>query len=237
MTPSSSRYRSSLRTTAAEIFSIAAIEHCRVAKLGFDSKCFPFSFRIKSSKPLKSNDYQNVLAFQLDRIKLKNGDVLDFKDVKKTNEPISGKEVFKQSELVLKKRNKFLRFNSGERLIILNGMEGTFKGIDSEYLIINTGNSFDKKIPISLIKSISVPSKTSSNIGFKKGACLGAGVYMIPLTIISVDNKDPFEFMVGTIIVAPVMAVLGGLTSYILPKGRKSKVYLIQENEWEIVNY
>lgn len=189
------------------------------------------------SKPLKSNDYQNVLAFQLDRIKLKNGDVLNFKDVKKTNEPISGKEVFKQSELVLKKRNKFLRFNSGERLIILNGMEGTFKGIDSEYLIINTGNSFDKKIPISLIKSISVPSKTSSNIGFKKGACLGAGVYMIPLTIISVDNKDPFEFMVGTIIVAPVMAVLGGLTSYILPKGRTSKVYLIQKNEWEIVNY
>ena len=54
---------------------------------------------------------------------------------------------------------------------------------------------------------------------------------------VCVDNKDPFEFMVGTIIVAPVMAVLGGLTSYILPKGRTSKVYLIQENEWEIVNY
>ena len=60
---------------------------------------------------------------------------------------------------------------------------------------------------------------------------------MIPLTIISVDNKDPFVFMVGTIIVAPVMAFLGGLTSYILPKGKTSKVYLIQENEWEIVNY
>ena len=53
----------------------------------------------------------------------------------------------------------------------------------------------------------------------------------------STANKLHAVLMVGTIIVAPVMAVLGGLTSYILPKGRTSKVYLIQENEWEIVNY
>ena len=111
-------------------------------------------------KPQNSNAYQNVFTFQLDRIKLKNGEVLNFKDVKKPNEPILGKEVFKKPELVLKRRNKILKFNSGQRLIIFNGLEGTFKGINSEHLIINTGNLFDKKIPISLIKSISVPLKT-----------------------------------------------------------------------------
>ena len=183
-------------------------------------------------KPQNSNAYQNVFTFQLDRIKLKNGEVLNFKDVKKPNEPILGKEVFKKPELVLKRRNKILKFNSGQRLIIFNGLEGTFKGINSEHLIINTGNLFDKKIPISLIKSISVPLKTSANIDFKKGACSGAGIALIPIFIMAYE--DPLNLMVVPF-AAPVGAVLGGLTSFILPKSRKNKVYLIQENEWKIV--
>ena len=68
------------------------------------------------------------------------------------------------------------------------------------------------------------------------GACTGVVIGLIPLTIISVDNKDPFEFMVRIIIVTPIMPVVGFLANYIIPKFKKTKVYLIQKNEWEIVN-
>jgi len=48
------------------------------------------------------------------------------------------------------------------------------------------------------------------------------------LTIINDNNKDPFEFMTGIITGTSLIAVLGGLANYIVPKYRKSKVYLIK---------
>ena len=53
-------------------------------------------------KPKDSPDYQNVFTYQLDRVELKNGEVLNFKDVKKTNKTIT-KEIDKSSTLLLKK--------------------------------------------------------------------------------------------------------------------------------------
>ena len=149
------------------------------------------------------------------------------------------------SDLLIEKAGSSNSFKSGQKLIIrytneeLNvvfSIEGQYKSVDNDFLMISTGYESDKKIPISSIKRISVPSKIPANISFKKGACMGAVIHLVPLTIISVDNKDPFEFMVGIIIGTPVMAVLGGLASYIVPKFRKTKVYLIQKNEWKIVN-
>ena len=56
---------------------------------------------------------------------------------------------------------------------------------------------------------------------------------MIP--IFRMAYEDPINLMV-VFFTAAVVAVLGGLTNCILPKYRKSKVYLIQKNEWKIVN-
>ena len=63
-------------------------------------------------KPKDSPDYQNVFTYQLDRVELKNGEVLNFKDVKKTNKT-STKEIDKSSTLVLKKGKQILEFDSG----------------------------------------------------------------------------------------------------------------------------
>ena len=150
--------------------------------------------------------------------------------------------------LLIKKAESSINFKIGQKLIIrytneeLNvvfsdeSIEGEFKSVNNDFLMISTGNAIDKKNPISSIKKISVPSKIPVNISFKQGAFLGAVIHLIPLTIISIDNKDPFEFMVGIIIGTLVMSVLGGLASYIVPKFRKTKVYLIQNDEWKIVN-
>tara|TARA_B100000963_G_scaffold45299_1_gene33781 strand:+ start:144 stop:341 length:198 start_codon:yes stop_codon:yes gene_type:complete len=62
-----------------------------------------------------------------------------------------------------------------------------------------------------------------------------AVIHLIPLTIIT-DNKGPFDFTVGIIKETPIISVLGGLASYIISNSRKNKVYLIQKNNWKIVN-
>ena len=72
-------------------------------------------------KPKDSPDYQNVFTYQLDRVELKNGEVLNFKDVKKTNKTIT-KEIDENSTLVLKKEKQILEFDSGKRLIINNNI-------------------------------------------------------------------------------------------------------------------
>ena len=79
-------------------------------------------------KPKDSPDYQNVFTYQLDRVELKNGEVLNFKDVKKTNKTIT-KEIDKTSTLVLKKGKKILEFDSGQRLIINNDIKGVFESM------------------------------------------------------------------------------------------------------------
>jgi len=143
------------------------------------------------------------------------------------------------NDRLIKKAKSSVNFKNGLKLIIrysneqLNvvfnneSIEGEFKSVDNDFLMISTGNAIDKKIPISSIKRIPAPSKIPADISFKQGACTGTVIHMIALTIISIDNKDSFKFMVGIIIGTPVMSVLGGLASYILPKFRKNKILLI----------
>ena len=136
-------------------------------------------------------------------------------------------------ELIIKKGKKNVRFKTNQKLVVNSSIEGMFKEIISDDLVISTKNSIDEKVPISSIKKISVPSKLPANISFLKGACFGAGIALIPAFIMAYE--DPLYLMVVHIY-PPLGAALGGLTSYIVPKFKKNKVYLIQENEWEIVN-
>ena len=183
-------------------------------------------------KPKDSPDYQNVFTYQLDRVELKNGEVLNFKDVKKPIKTIT-KEIDKTSTLVLKKGKKILEFDSGQRLIINNDIKGVFESMTKDYLSIRTGNVIDEKISLSSITKITVPSKIPANISFIKGSCSGAGIALIPISIMAYE--DPLNLMAVPLVV-PMGAVLGGLTTLILPKRARTKVYLIKKNTWEIVN-
>jgi len=191
-------------------------------------------------KPKDSPDYQNVFTYQLDRVELKNGEVLNFKDVKKTNKTITKeidktitKEIDKTSTLVLKKGKKILEFDSGQRLIINNDIKGVFESMTKDYLSIRTDLS-QKEIPISSITKIHVQDTVSRS--FSDGVLAGAGIVILPIAILSIGNPEAHYGFVFASIAAPIGAVLGGLTNLILPKRARTKVYLIKKNAWEIVN-
>ena len=144
-----------------------------------------------------------------------------------------GQEGF--DELIIKKAGKNIKFKIGQKLIVNTTIEGIFKEINSDHLVISNKYSFDERVLITAIKRISIPSKISLNISFKEGFLVGAGIVIIPITMLSIGNPEAHYGLVFASIATPIMAVLGGLTSYILPKGRRTKLYLIQENEWKIV--
>ena len=85
-------------------------------------------------KPEDSKSYQSVLSYRIDRVELTNGEVLNFKEIKKPKEAIIKEKVIKESELVLKKGQKVLRFSSGQRLLINQDINGTFESITKDYL-------------------------------------------------------------------------------------------------------
>ena len=99
--------------------------------------------------------------------------------------------------------------------------------------MISNENVIAEKISLPLIAKITVPSKIPANISFIKGSCSGAGIGLILIGIMAYD--DPL-YLIGVPGFAMVGAFLGGLASYIVPKFRKTKVYLIQKDEWKIVN-
>ena len=183
-------------------------------------------------KPKDSPDYQNVFTYQLDRVELKNGEVLNFKDVKKTNKTIT-KEIDKSSTLVLKKGKQILEFDSGQRLIINNDIKGVFESMTKDYLSIRTDLS-QKEIPIFSITKIYVQDTVSRS--FTDGVLAGAGICILPIAILSIGNPEAHYGLVLAGIAAPIGAVLGGLTSLILPKRARTKVYVIKKNSWEILN-
>ena len=184
-------------------------------------------------KPKDSKSYQSVLSFRLDRVELKTGEVLNFKEVKKLKEPISEKKVIKKSELVLKKKEKFLRLHPPQKLIINDDIRGAFESITKDHLNINTGSS-TRAVPISSIINISVEDTVSNS--FWDGALIGAGACIMPIAILSIGNSEAHYGLVFAGIATPIMAVLGGLTSVIFSKGARIKVYTIKENSWAIIN-
>ena len=186
-------------------------------------------------KPKDSKSYQNVLSYRIDRVELANGEVLNFNDITKPKEAVIKEKVIKESELVLKKGQKVLRFSSGQKLLINKDINGTFESITKDYLYIRTGSS-QEAVPISSIITISIEDTVSKTNSFGGGALIGAGVCIIPIAILSIGNPEAHYGVVFAGIAAPIMAVLGGATSVIFPKKPQNKVYTIKDNSWEIVH-
>ena len=147
-----------------------------------------------------------------------------------------------QEDLLINKSESSIKFKNGQKLIIrytnmesnvVFSTEGEFKSAHDDFLMISTENVIAKKISIPSITKITVPSKIPANISFIKGSCSGAGIGLILIGIMAYD--DPL-YLIGVPGFAMVGAFLGGLASYIVPKFRKTKVYLIQKDEWKILN-
>ena len=147
-----------------------------------------------------------------------------------------------QEDLVIKKAESSIKFKNGQKLIIRYTnvesnvvliTEGEFKSVDNDFLMISTENVIAEKISLPSITKITVPSKIPANISFIKGSCSGAGIGLILIGIMAYD--DPLNS-----IAAPGFAMMGAflgvLASYIVPKFSKTKGYLIQNDEWKIVN-
>ena len=147
-----------------------------------------------------------------------------------------------QEDLLIKKAESSIKFKNGQKLIIrytnvesnvVFNTVGEFKSVDNDFLMISTENVIAEKISLSSITKITVPSKIPANISFIKGSCYGAGIALIHISIMAYD--DPLN-LIAVPVVVPMGAFLGGLASYIVPKFRKTKGYLIQNDEWKIVN-
>ena len=186
-------------------------------------------------KPKNSKSYQSVLSYRIDRVELTDGEMLNFNDIKKPKEAVIKEKVIKESELVLRKGQKVLRFSSGQKLLINSDINGTFESITKDYLNIGTGSS-QKAVPISSIITISVPDTVSKTNSFGGGALIGAGVCIIPIAILSIGNPEAHYGVVFAGIAAPIMAVLGGVTGVISAQKMRNEVYAISDNSWEIVH-
>ena len=134
--------------------------------------------------------------------------------------------------LVLKKGKKILEFDSGQRLIINNDIKGVFEGMTKDYISIRT-DLLQKKIPTTSITKIYVQDTVSRN--FTDGVLAGAGICILPIAILSIGNPEAHYGLAFASVAAPLTAVIGGLTSIILPKRARTKVYPIKENAWKIV--
>ena len=135
--------------------------------------------------------------------------------------------------LILKKGKQILEFDSGQRLIINNDIKGVFESKTKDYLSIRT-NLSQKEIPISSITKIHVQDTVSRTRSFTDGLLAGAGICILPIAILSIGNPEAHYGLVFASVAAPITAVIGGLTSLILPKRVRTKVYLIEENAWKI---
>ena len=135
--------------------------------------------------------------------------------------------------LVLKKGKQISEFDSGQRLIINKDIKGIFESMTKDYLSIRKDLS-QKEIPISSITKIHVQDTVSRS--FTDGVLAGAGIVILPIAILSIGNPEAHYGLVFAGIAAPIGAVLGGLTTLILPKRARTKLYLIKKNAREIVN-
>ena len=119
--------------------------------------------------------------------------------------------------LVLKKGMQILEFDLGQRLIINNDTEGVFEGMTKDHISIRTDLS-QKKIPITSITKIHVQDTVSRTKSFTDGVLAGAGICILPIAILSIGNPEAHYGLVFASVASPITAVIGGLTSLILPK-------------------
>ena len=108
-------------------------------------------------KPQGFPAFQQVYTYQLDRVELNSGKILNFKEIVIPDSMARKNKARISTILFLQKGEKKIMFNAGHRIIVNNYLSGTIKGITNDHLIIDTGHANDDEIPKSSIHQVFLP--------------------------------------------------------------------------------
>ena len=185
-------------------------------------------------KPQGFPAFQQVYTYQLDRVELNSGKILNFKEIVIPDSMARKNKARISTILFLQKGEKKIMFNAGHRIIVNNYLSGTIKGITSDHLIIDTGDSNEEEILISSITRVFLPADNKSLKSFTRGALIGAGCIIVPIAIASIGNSEAHYGIVFAGIAAPIAAVLGGATAAVFSKKKPIEDFIIKDDAWTI---
>ena len=194
-------------------------------------------------KPQGFPSFQQVYTYQLDRVELNSGKILNFKEIVIPDsmarivipDSMAIKNKARLSPtLVLQRGEKKIMFNAGHRIIVNNYLSGTIKGITSDHLIIDTGHSNEEEILISSITRVFLPADNKSLKSFRRGAQIGAGCIIVPIAIASIGSSEAHYGIVFAGIAAPIAAVIGGATAAVFSKKKPIEDFMIKDSAWTI---
>ena len=185
-------------------------------------------------KPQGFPAFQQVYTYQLDRVELNSGKILNFKEIVIPDSMARKNKARISTILFLQKGEKKIMFNAGHRIIVNNYLSGTLKGITNDHLIIDTGHSNEEKILISSITQVFLPADNKSLKSFRRGAQIGAGCIIVPIAIASIGNSEAHYGIVFAGIAAPIAAVLGGATAAVFSKKKPIEDFMIKDSAWTI---
>ena len=185
-------------------------------------------------KPQGFPSFQQVYTYQLDRVELNSGKILNFKEIVIPDSMARKNKARISTILFLQKGEKKIMFNAGHRIIVNNYLSGTIKGITSDHLIIDTGDSNEEEILISSITRVFLPADNKSLKSFRRGAQIGAGCIIVPIAIASIGNSEAHYGIVFAGIAAPIAAVLGGATAAVFSKKKPIEDFIIKDDAWTI---
>ena len=185
-------------------------------------------------KPQGSPAFQQVYTYQLDRVELNSGKILNFKEIVIPDSMARKNKARISTILVLQKGEKKIMFNTGHRIIVNNYLSGTLKGITNDHLIIDTGHSNEEEILISSITQVFLPADNKSLKSFRRGAQIGAGCIIVPIVFLSIGSSEAHYGIVFAGIAAPIAAVLGGATAAVFSKKKPIEDFMIKDSAWTI---
>ena len=185
-------------------------------------------------KPQGSPAFQQVYTYQLDRVELNSGKILNFKEIVIPDSMARKNKARISTILVLQKGEKKIMFNAGHRIIVNNYLSGTLKGINNDHLIIDTGHSNEEEILISSITQVFLPADNKSLKSFRRGAQIGAGCIIVPIVFLSIGSSEAHYGIVFAGIAAPIAAVLGGATAAVFSKKKPIEDFMIKDSAWTI---
>ena len=185
-------------------------------------------------KPQGFPSFQQVYTYQLDRVELNSGKILNFKEIVIPDSMVRKNKARISTILYLQKGEKKIMFNAGHRIIVNNYLSGTIKGITNDHLIIDTGHSNEEEILISSITQVFLPADNKSLKSFTRGALIGAGCIIVPIAIASIGNSEAHYGIVFAGIAAPIAAVIGGATAAVFSKKKPIEDFIIKDDAWTI---
>ena len=185
-------------------------------------------------KPKGFPSFQQVYTYQLDRVELNSGKILNFKEIVIPDSMVRKNKARISTILYLQKGEKKIMFNAGHRIIVNNYLSGTIKGITNDHLIIDTGHSNEEEIPISSITQVFLPADNKSLKSFRRGARIGAGCIIVPIVFLSIGSSEAHYGIVFAGIAAPIAAVIGGATAAVFSKKKPIEDFMIKDSAWTI---